>query len=292
MSLIFDPHVESLPCHSSNIWQKKKPRAKFWMGIKSWPICVFYQGIPLLVMSYTHEGIYRGLGDPYSLTGIWLKGNCSTSLDIPFNGVKGLKIAQVDCLLDKRKKQSFKILAQIWLSPFKFLISHHTILETFNTHFKIACKYLFEQDNRFVPGAGATEIELARQLASYGETIPGLAQYAIKQYSQAFEVIPKALAANAGVKSTEVLSKLYAAHQDGQKNVGFDIEVSRLVVPFNPLMTSPRVYSGWSLWEMHAVAKSNRLQRVKVCFTMSEKREMEVGGSSTRCLSSNQCFAS
>ena len=77
-----------------------------------------------------------------------------------------------------------------------------------------------------MPGGGATEIELAKRLASYGETIPGLAQYAIKQYSQAFEAVPRALAENAGVKATEVLSKLYAAHQEGQQNSGFDIEVA------------------------------------------------------------------
>ena len=81
-----------------------------------------------------------------------------------------------------------------------------------------------------MPGAGATEIELAKQLASHGETIPGLAQYAVKQFSQAFEAIPRALAENAGVKSTEVLSQLYAAHQEGNKNSGFDIEVSGLVL--------------------------------------------------------------
>ncbi|XP_033635398.1 T-complex protein 1 subunit theta-like [Asterias rubens] len=80
------------------------------------------------------------------------------------------------------------------------------------------------KDGRFVPGGGATEIELAKRLASYGETIPGLSQYAIKQYSQAFEAIPRALAENVGVKATEVLSKLYAAHQEGQQNTGFDIE--------------------------------------------------------------------
>ncbi|PIK35265.1 putative T-complex protein 1 subunit theta [Apostichopus japonicus] len=80
------------------------------------------------------------------------------------------------------------------------------------------------KDKRFLPGAGATEIELAKQLASYGETIPGLAQYAIKQYAQAFEALPRALAENAGVKSTEVLSKLYAAHQSGNSKIGFDIE--------------------------------------------------------------------
>ena len=84
---------------------------------------------------------------------------------------------------------------------------------------------IFFQDPRFVPGGGAAEIELAKRLASYGETIPGLSQYAIKQFSQAFEAIPRALAENVGVKATEVLSKLYAAHQEGQQNAGFDIEV-------------------------------------------------------------------
>ena len=88
------------------------------------------------------------------------------------------------------------------------------------------------QDARYLPGAGATEIELANQLATYGETIPGLAQYAIKQFSQAFEAVPRALAENAGVKSTEVLSMLYAAHQEGKKTVGFDIEVRKRELQF------------------------------------------------------------
>ena len=30
-------------------------------------------------------------------------------------------------------------------------------------------------------------------------------------------------------QATEVISKLYAAHQDGQKNAGFDIEVSDVI---------------------------------------------------------------
>ena len=33
-----------------------------------------------------------------------------------------------------------------------------------------------------------------------------------------------------------------------------------------PLKTSPRVYSGWGLWEMRVVAKSVRLQRVQTLF--------------------------
>nr|BAA81879.1 chaperonin containing TCP-1 theta subunit [Mus musculus] len=80
------------------------------------------------------------------------------------------------------------------------------------------------RDKRLVPGGGATEIELAKQITSYGETCPGLEQYAIKKFAEAFEAIPRALAENSGVKANEVISKLYSVHQEGNKNVGLDIE--------------------------------------------------------------------
>ncbi|KAF2978701.1 hypothetical protein EK904_010879 [Melospiza melodia maxima] len=86
------------------------------------------------------------------------------------------------------------------------------------------------RDKRLVPGGGATEIELAKQITSYGETCPGLDQYAIKKFAEAFEAIPRALAENSGVKANEVISKLYAMHQEGKKNVGFDIEAEAAAV--------------------------------------------------------------
>ncbi|XP_053242536.1 T-complex protein 1 subunit theta isoform X1 [Podarcis raffonei] len=86
------------------------------------------------------------------------------------------------------------------------------------------------RDKRLVPGGGATEIELAKQITSYGETCPGLDQYAIKKFAEAFEAIPRALAENSGVKANELISKLYAVHQEGNKNVGFDIEAEPAAV--------------------------------------------------------------
>lgn len=80
------------------------------------------------------------------------------------------------------------------------------------------------KDGRLLPGAGAVEIELAKQLASISESYPGLEQYAIKKFAEAFEVIPKTLAENSGHKNTEVLSQLYAAHQEGKATFGFNIE--------------------------------------------------------------------
>ncbi|KAJ9667016.1 T-complex protein 1 subunit theta [Coniosporium apollinis] len=82
-----------------------------------------------------------------------------------------------------------------------------------------------------VPGAGATEMQLVERITAFGEKTPGLMQYAIKKYAEAFEVIPRTLAESAGLDATEVLSRLYTAHaaqksRKGEKNwcTGVDIE--------------------------------------------------------------------
>jgi len=80
------------------------------------------------------------------------------------------------------------------------------------------------RDSRMLPGAGAFEMELAQRISTYGQAIPGLEQYAIKKFAEAFEVVPRTMAENAGVKATELVSNLYAAHNAGEKNIGFDIE--------------------------------------------------------------------
>nr|BBE38623.1 cct subunit 8 [Thermochaetoides thermophila] len=81
------------------------------------------------------------------------------------------------------------------------------------------------KDARLVPGAGATEIELVDRIQAAADKTPGLAQYSIKKYGEAFEVVPRTLAESAGLDATEVVSRLYAAHQkkDGW-TTGVDIE--------------------------------------------------------------------
>ncbi|EEB12881.1 T-complex protein 1 subunit theta, putative [Pediculus humanus corporis] len=85
------------------------------------------------------------------------------------------------------------------------------------------------RDGRFLPGAGATEIELARQISSFADTRPGLDQYAIKRFAYALETFPKTLAENSGVNANEVITKLYASHEEGNKNFGFDVEKDTLI---------------------------------------------------------------
>ena len=84
---------------------------------------------------------------------------------------------------------------------------------------KAVCK-----DPRLVAGAGAAEIELARQLSTFGEKTSNLSSYAIKAFAEAFEVIPRTLAENAGMDATELISKMYASHQHGKTSFGVNIE--------------------------------------------------------------------
>ncbi|KAG4304537.1 hypothetical protein PORY_001930 [Pneumocystis oryctolagi] len=81
------------------------------------------------------------------------------------------------------------------------------------------------KDPRLVAGAGATEIELSKQLSSYAEEVSGVFQHSIKKYAEAFEVIPRTLAENAGLDSTEVLGKLYALHHsENKQTAGVNVE--------------------------------------------------------------------
>jgi len=80
------------------------------------------------------------------------------------------------------------------------------------------------RDGRLVPGAGASEVELARQIAQYAETCPGLDQYAIQRFAQALETFPRILADNAGLKTTEMVAELIAAHQNNKPNSGIAVD--------------------------------------------------------------------
>ena len=51
-----------------------------------------------------------------------------------------------------------------------------------------------------------------------------LDQYAIAKFVESFEMVPRTLAENAGLKAMEIISSLYAKHASGNVKVGFDLE--------------------------------------------------------------------
>jgi T-complex protein 1 subunit theta len=80
------------------------------------------------------------------------------------------------------------------------------------------------RDGRLVAGAGALEMELAKEVTAYGEKLEGLEQYAVQRFATALHVVPKMLAENTGVKANVVIAELAAAHAEGKAHAGFDIE--------------------------------------------------------------------
>ena len=78
-------------------------------------------------------------------------------------------------------------------------------------------------EGKVVAGAGATEIELSRQLKAFSESLSGREQLAIQAYANAIEIIPRTLAENAGLDPIDVLTELKSAHDKGNKWAGIDV---------------------------------------------------------------------
>lgn len=68
-----------------------------------------------------------------------------------------------------------------------------------------------------VSGGGASEVELARQLREYAESVGGREQLAVNAFAEAVEIIPRTLAESAGMDAIDTLVKLRAEHD--KKNV-------------------------------------------------------------------------
>lgn len=63
-----------------------------------------------------------------------------------------------------------------------------------------------------VAGGGAIEMELSRHLREHVRTIKGKQQLVINGYAKALETIPRQLADNSGMDSTDILNKLRQLH--------------------------------------------------------------------------------
>jgi len=80
------------------------------------------------------------------------------------------------------------------------------------------CKY-----PAVVAGGGAIELELSQYLVSHARTIFGKQQMLINSYARALEVIPRTVAENAGLDSTDLVVQLRAKHAKGGMWWGIDI---------------------------------------------------------------------
>ena len=102
------------------------------------------------------------------------------------------------------------------------------------------------QEPKILAGGGAPEIEVAREVRGYAESLPGREQLAARSFAEAIEVVPTTLAENAGLDPIDIISELRAAHEGGGVWMGVDVlgggvnDMMRLEV-YEPLAVKKQV---------------------------------------------------
>jgi len=85
------------------------------------------------------------------------------------------------------------------------------------------------EDQKVVGGGGAPELETAIQLRKYAQSLGGREQLAVEVFADSLDIIPKTLAENAGLDQIEMLMKLRASHQAGNKFAGLNLETGDVI---------------------------------------------------------------
>jgi thermosome len=83
------------------------------------------------------------------------------------------------------------------------------------------------EEPKILAGGGASEMEVAKALKEYAESLPGREQLAVMQFAEALEVIPTTLAENAGLDQIDIISELRAEHEKGKTWAGVDVETGK-----------------------------------------------------------------
>lgn len=79
-----------------------------------------------------------------------------------------------------------------------------------------------------VSGGGAVEIEIAKRIREFGNTLSGREQLAVEEFAAALEIIPASLAENAGLDPIDVLTELKSRHDAGEKNAGLNLFTGKI----------------------------------------------------------------
>jgi chaperonin GroEL (HSP60 family) len=84
------------------------------------------------------------------------------------------------------------------------------------------------QEPKILAGGGSPEMEIARALRGYAETLPGREQLAVQSFGEAIEIVPLTLGENAGLDPIDILSELRSRHEKGEKWAGVDVFTGKI----------------------------------------------------------------
>jgi chaperonin GroEL (HSP60 family) len=84
--------------------------------------------------------------------------------------------------------------------------------------------------SKTVPGGGAVESEIAKELRAYATKVGGREQLAIEAFAESLEIVPKTLAENAGLEPIDILVGLRSAHDKQSGHVmGVDVFTGKII---------------------------------------------------------------
>ena len=102
------------------------------------------------------------------------------------------------------------------------------------------------EEPKVVAGGGAPELEVAKELKKYAETLPGREQLAVMSFAEALESIPITLAENAGLDPIDIISELRVHHEKGELWAGIEVHDGKVkdmkkVGIFEPLAVKKQI---------------------------------------------------
>ncbi|MBT8010382.1 thermosome subunit [archaeon] len=92
---------------------------------------------------------------------------------------------------------------------------------------------------KVVAGAGAIEIELARELRHYAGSFTGREQLSILAFAESIEVVPRTLAENSGLDPIDILTELKARHEAGERSAGINVITGKVMNAFEEGVIEP-----------------------------------------------------
>jgi thermosome len=94
-------------------------------------------------------------------------------------------------------------------------------------------------DGRVLAGGGAVEVELARRVRDYADSVSGREQMAVEAFADALELVPRVLAENSGLDAIDTLVDLRAAHADDDPRAGLDVFTGDVVDTYEAGVVEP-----------------------------------------------------
>ena len=109
---------------------------------------------------------------------------------------------------------------------------------------------------KVVAGGGAIEVEMSKTLRHFADTVGGKEQLAINAFADAIDVVPRALAENAGLDPIDKLVSIRAAHEKkGGKWHGLEILRGKVIDMYKVGVIEPTLLKSQAIKSASEVAE-------------------------------------